>query len=188
MSNQQVRKFTVVSVLGAISFALMIFPQFSFIPGANFLKIDFSIVPAVLALAWLGLSGAVWVLALRTLLKIILFNEGVNTYLGLPVNLAVSLIFILILAAFKTEKGGWLRAVLPALSATAAMTVVALLVNYFVAVPLYADFANFDIKKFIGLKAYLWGMVLPFNLVEGLLWSLVSYFVVLLLKPFKQIF
>lgn len=42
------RRLTVIALLAAISFVLMIFPQFPLIPGASFLKIDFSFVPVLL--------------------------------------------------------------------------------------------------------------------------------------------
>ena len=43
--------------------------------------------------------------------------------------------------------------------------------NYIYAVPLYAKFANFDIAQFIGLYKYLFAMVVPFNLLEGLIFA-----------------
>ena len=44
-----------------------------------------------------------------------------------------------------------------------------LVLNYVYAVPLYAKFANFDIGKILGLSNYLMTMVLPFNLIEGVI-------------------
>ena len=52
-----------------------------------------------------------------------------------------------------------------------------LVLNYVYAVPLYAKFANFDIGKILGLSNYLMTMVLPFNLIEGVIFS-VSFLVV----------
>ncbi|MDF8054170.1 hypothetical protein P4773_16310, partial [Listeria monocytogenes] len=43
------------------------------------------------------------------------------------------------------------------------------------AIPLYAIFANFDIRTFIGVGNYLLTMVIPFNIVEGILISIVFY-------------
>ena len=85
----------------------MLFPQLPLIPGADFLKLDFSIVPIIIALSWLGMTAAIWVVFLRTILKLILANEGVNTYLGLPVNVAVVLTFILVLGLMISQKMQW---------------------------------------------------------------------------------
>ena len=52
-----------------------------------------------------------------------------------------------------------------------------LVLNYVYAVPLYAKFANFDISKFIGVGKYLMSMVIPFNLLEGVIFA-VSFAVV----------
>ncbi|CAH1852338.1 ECF transporter S component [Convivina intestini] len=191
MQHLRTKQITLISILATISFALMIFPQFSLIPGASFLKIEFSIIPVVIALYWLDFTSAVWVLVLRTILKVFLLNGGVNTYIGLPVNLAVALTFIIGLKLclpefdFGQQQG---RKLLALIVSTLAMTAVALLVNVTIAMPLYSEFAHFDISKFIGTKTYLWGMVLPFNLIEGLFWSGVSYFVLILVAPFKNRF
>jgi len=82
------QRLTLIAILSAISFSLMIFPQFPIVPGADFLKVDFSIVPVMIALYWLGLSAAISTIVIRTILKLVLANEGVNTYLGLPVNIS----------------------------------------------------------------------------------------------------
>ncbi|MDF7626834.1 ECF transporter S component [Lactobacillaceae bacterium L1_55_11] len=191
MNHLRTRQVTVISILAAVSFVLMIVPQFSLIPGATFLKFDFSIVPAVLALYWMNFGAALWVLILRTVLKLILFNEGVNTYLGLPINLAVALTFIgllaLVLPHFERQ-GQWAAKGLALVVTTVGITVVAILVNLWIAIPLYQEFAHFDIKKILGLGPYLWGMVLPFNLLQGILWNFASGLVVALLLPFRKNF
>ncbi|MDF7637666.1 ECF transporter S component [Leuconostocaceae bacterium ESL0958] len=180
------RQVTVVAVLAVLSFVLLIFPKLVIIPSASFLKLDFSIVPIVLALSWLGLPAAIAVLVLRTLLKLILMNEGVNTVIGMPVNFLVALAFICLLALGMGEKAALPRKLLAALLAILGMTLVAYVVNIVWAIPLYADFAHFDIAKYIGIKPYLWTMVVPFNLVEGLVWWVAAMLVVQLLAPFKK--
>ncbi len=52
---------------------------------------------------------------------------------------------------------------------TVLLTVAMVILNYIYAVPLYAKFANFDIAQFIGLYKYLFAMVVPFNLLQGLI-------------------
>ena len=56
--------------------------------------------------------------------------------------------------------------------------------NYIYAVPLYAKFANFDIAQFIGLYKYLFAMVVPFNLLEGLIFAVAF---ALIYAPLKSI-
>lgn len=187
----RVQRTTLIAILSAISFGLMLFPQVSIIPSADFLKLDFSIVPVVIGLYWLNYSASLWIILIRTLLKLILANEGVNTYLGLPVNLLVVLAFITVLKITMPnleQYSNWQKKILPLISSTFIMTIVAIVINWLVAIPLYARFANFDITKFIGLKNYFIGMVLPFNLIEGIIWFVVSMIILRAIQPLQRRF
>ncbi|QEA58448.1 ECF transporter S component [Leuconostoc koreense] len=187
----RVQRTALIAILSTISFGLMLFPQVPIVPGADFLKLDFSIVPVVIGLYWLNYSASLWIVLIRTLLKLILANEGVNTYLGLPVNLLVVLAFITILKVTMPnleEYGSWKKRIIPLTSSTIVMTIVAIIINWFVAIPLYAKFANFDIAKFIGLKNYFIGMVLPFNLLEGIIWFIISMVILRAVQPLQKRF
>ena len=58
------------------------------------------------------------------------------------------------------------------------------ILNYIYAVPLYAKFANFDIAQFIGLYKYLFAMVVPFNVLQGLIFAVAF---ALIYAPLKSI-
>ncbi len=188
MSHTRTQRLTLIAILSAISFGLMLFPQIPLIPGADFLKLDFSIVPVIIAGYWLDLPAALWTVLLRTILKLILANEGVNTYLGLPVNLVAIVVFTAILfwllPHFHVKSLS--RQVLAIIAATLGLTIAGVLMNWLVAVPLYAHFANFDIAKMIGLGKYFVGMVIPFNIAQGIIWGIVSLAILSLLKPIQH--
>lgn len=191
MNIHATKRLTVLSVLTAISFVLTIFPKVALLPGSSFLKLDFSIVPIFLALAWYGLGSATLALLVRTLLKVILFNEGVNTYIGMPVNFFVawSFLFMYVLIVNSPMVKEWndlAKEGAGLIASVIYMTIVAVVVNVIWAIPLYASFAHFNIAKFIGIKPYLVGMVVPFNLVQGLIWYLACQVVVKALAPFKK--
>ena len=78
------RKLTLVAVLSALSFILM-FYQFSFL--IDFFKIDLSIIAILLALVLLDFKSAVWVTLIRSVLKLALNNKGLETLIGLPINI-----------------------------------------------------------------------------------------------------
>ena len=139
------RKLAYIAILSAVSFLLLYF-SFPLIPAADFLKVDFSILPVLIALVIFDFKSAIGVLLLRSLLKLLLNNGGPGSMIGLPMNF------------------------------------VALGVIY--AVPLYAKFSNFDIAQFIGLYKYLFAMVVPFNLLEGLIFSVAF---ALIYAPLKSI-
>ena len=58
-----------------------------------------------------------------------------------------------------------------------------LLLNYVYAIPLYARFANFDIGSILGVANYLFAMVVPFNLIEGAIFTIAFWLIYLVLKP-----
>ncbi|COI85247.1 membrane protein [Streptococcus pneumoniae] len=177
------RRLTVIALLAAISFVLMIFPQFPLIPGASFLKIDFSFVPVLLGALMLDLKSGYAILLLRSLLKLLLNNEGVNDYIGLPVNIiAMAVLLTVIMVIVKREDISPKRYVVGAVLGTLVLTLAMVILNYVYAVPLYAMFANFDIAKTIGLGTYLLWMVIPFNLIEGAILTAVSGLVYLGLR------
>lgn len=180
------RRLTVISLLSVVAFGLMIFPTFPLIPGASFLKIDFSIVPIVLGALMLDLRSGYMILFLRTLLKLLLNNQGVNDYIGLPMNIISMGIFLTIIYLWlKRSKSFTIKNfTVSIVLATLGLTLAMVILNYFYAVPLYAMFANFDIKQIIGLGTYMLYMVVPFNLAQGVILGLATGLVYSALRPF----
>lgn len=169
------RHLTIIALLSAISFVLMIFPQFPILPGASFLKIDFSIVPVLLGTLLLGLKQGYTILILRSVLKLLLNNEGPGDLIGIPMNIMGMAVFmtiiVLVMRRTKLSKGQFMWGTV---LGTIGLTLVMVILNYIYAVPLYAIFANFDIKATIGMGRYLLWMVVPFNLIEGIILGVVS--------------
>lgn len=180
------RRLTVISLLSVIAFGLMIFPTFPLIPGAAFLKIDFSIVPILLGAFLLDLRSGYLILLIRTILKLLLANQGVSDYIGLPMNIIAMGIFLTVvyMGVRGAKNFSIRRYTISVFFASLALTAVMVILNYVYAVPLYATFANFDINKMIGLANYLLYMVVPFNLVQGLILGLATGVVYFALQPF----
>ena len=167
------RKMAIIAILSAISFLLMFF-DFPLLPGASFLKLDFSILPILIGLVVLDLKGAFSILLLRSILKLVLNNQGVNTYIGLPVN---------IIGLIWEKEQTTVRFLNASVLGTLGLTLAMLILNYIYAIPLYATFANFDISKILGVANYLFAMVIPFNLLEGTVFAIAFWLSNLLLKP-----
>ena len=87
------RKLTLVAVLSALSFLLM-FYQLSI--GIDFLKVDFSTIPILLALVLLDLKSSFVVILIRSVLKLVLNGRGAETLVGLPINIIGVLVLSLI--------------------------------------------------------------------------------------------
>ena len=170
--NNNTRKLTFIAILSALSFVLMLV-SFPIIPGADFLKIDFSIVPILFALVLYDLRSAYAVLILRSILKLILNNGGAGSMIGLPMNIVAVGLFVTAFAYIWNKQRNVSHLSIASVVGTIALTVAMIVLNYFYAVPLYAKFAIFDINAYIGLKNYLVGMVLPFNIVEGIIFAVI---------------
>ena len=177
------RRLTVIALLAAISFVLMVFPQFPLIPGATFLKIDFSFVPVLIGALMLDLKSGYAILILRSLLKVLLNNSGVNDYIGLPMNIvATGVLLTVIMLMVGHRELTVKRFIAGSILGTVGLTLAMVILNYVYAVPLYAMFANFDIKATIGLGTYLLWMVIPFNLIEGIILTAVAGLVFVALR------
>lgn len=176
------RKMAVVAILSAISFLLMFF-DFPILPGASFLKLDFSILPILLGLVVLDLGGALSILLVRSALKLLLNNQGVNTYIGLPMNIIAVAVFVIAFALILKKEQTTVRFLIASVVGTLGLTLAMLILNYAYAIPLYATFANFDISKILGVANYLFAMVIPFNLLEGVVFAVAFWLIHLLLKP-----
>ncbi len=168
------RKMAWIAILSAVSFLLM-YLKFPLIPAASFLEIDFSIVPILIGMLMLDLGAAFSILFLRTVLKFLLNNNGPSTVIGLPMNIAALAVFMLALYLIWSKKQTLKTYFIGSFVGTIGMTFVMLALNYVYAIPVYATFANFDIRQILGVNNYLFGMVLPFNLLEGVIFSLVFY-------------
>ncbi len=156
------RKMAIIAILSAISFLLMFF-DFPILPGASFLKLDFSILPILLGLVVLNLRGALSILLVRSVLKLLLNNQGVNTYIGLPMNIIAVAVFVIAFALIWKKEQTIVRFLIASVVGTLGLTVAMLLLNYIYAIPLYATFANFDISKILGVANYLFAMVIPLS-------------------------
>ncbi|MGT2771682.1 ECF transporter S component [Streptococcus marimammalium] len=179
------KQLAYMAILGALSFILMLL-NFPIIPGAEFLKIDFSIIPVLIGLVIFNLKSAYIILLLRTFLKFFLYNTGVNDLIGLPMNLVATGVFVLVFAFYWNQQKSRKTYIISSVWATILLTLAMIILNIFYAIPLYATFANFDIGQFIGISKYIVAMVIPFNIIQGILFSMSFGIIYLSLKSFLE--
>ena len=175
-------KIAHIAILATLSFLLM-YLHFPLMPSASFLQFDFSILPVLVGLVMINLKSALGILMLRTLLNFLFSNAGISTIIGLPMNVISLSIFIVALAVIWKQKPSLKSYLLASVVGTIGLTLAMLILNYTYAVPLYATFANFDISTILGLGNYLFAMVIPFNLIEGFLFSVTFFILQTCLKP-----
>lgn len=134
----------------------------------------------------MDIKQAYLILAVRTLLRLALNNHGVNDLIGIPMNVIAVALFITAFALIWYRQKGLVTYVLASLVGTGLLTLGMVIMNYVFAIPLYAKFAGFDIKASIGIARYIFTMVIPFNLLEGLIFAIVFYFVYIAGKPILE--
>lgn len=176
------RKMAYIAILSAVSFLLM-YVKFPLLPGVSILEAEFSILPILIGMLVLDMKAAFAILLFRSLLKLLLNNTGPDTWIGLPMNIVAMSIIVLAFAFFWKKKGTVKDYLMAAVVATLGSTLVMLVLNFVYAIPAYTTFAGFKFEGAYSPFNYLVYMVLPFNLLQGVLLSVVFYFFYLAFKP-----
>ena len=170
---------TAVLAGAAVILMLMDFPIL-FMPG--FLKMDLSEIPAIIGAFSMGPLAGFWVMLLKNLLHL---TNSQTAGIGELANFLAGSAFVLtagfIYRRYKSRKG----AIIALASGTIAMTLAAAALNYWVLIPLYQAVLNFPgeavVKMgqavnplIINLKSFILFAIIPFNLLKGLLVSLIT--------------
>lgn len=178
MANiHKTKRLILISLLSAISFVLMFikFPL-PFLP--PYLTIDFSDLPALLALFTIGPVGAIAVEVIKNLLN---FVVNPADPIGPAANLMAGVSFLITIYFISGRQLKY--HLIPAFAAAIlVMTVVMSILNYFVLLPLYGMIMNLeDIAA--NLKVIVSAGIIPFNMIKGLLLSFVFMLVARPLLP-----
>lgn len=167
MKKFSVKSFVTIGMLSAIAFVLMIldFP----LPGfPTWLKIDFSDIPALIGAIIMGPAAGILVELLKNLLDLISTGSETGVPVGHIANLVTGICFILptyyIYIKVKSKKG----LTIGLISASVFTAVIMSVLNYFVFLPMYGYFMNFHLPNEVIVQA-----ILPFNLLKGILISIV---------------
>ncbi len=180
--NSKTRKITYVAMFAAISAVLMYFEfPLPFLP--PFLKIDLSGIPILLAAFMFGPVEAITVTLIKDLIH--LFSSqtgGVGELADFIIFSAFALTAYFIYRINKTRK----LAVLACAAGTGVITVVGALANKFLLIPFYEKIMPIEaiieacraVNPYIdSINAYLLLGVVPFNLIKGVVISLVTLLV-----------
>lgn len=187
-SVSRTRRLVVIALLSAVAAVLMIFPTLPMFGG--FMKLDFSVVIVLIGMLIMDLPSALVILVLRSVIKVLIMNSGVNDWIGMPMNIIAMALFITSIWLF-TRKSPVLTLknyIIGATFGTVSLTIVMAFLNYVYAIPLYQKFANFSLASVgLNLKQWIVEMVLPFNLIQGIVLSFVTALVIFpILNYIKQ--
>ncbi|MBU3194193.1 ECF transporter S component [Clostridium algidicarnis] len=177
--NKQIK----ITLLAAMAFILMYFDfPLPLFPG--FLKIDLSDLPALIGAFALGPVEGIVIELLKNILHV-LFKGTQTALVGEFANFIVGSVLVFISGYIYKRNKNKKGAVVGLVCGVLAMTTVASLINYFVLIPTYAKVFKLPLDTLIGmgtklngniidLKTFIIWSVVPFNLLKGILVSLVT--------------
>ena len=178
-----VKTMTKIAILGVIAFIFMLldFPLWFTPP---FLKFDISDLPSLIGAFALGPMAGVLVQLIKNLLKI--FIAGSNTaVVGELANFIVGSVFAYTAGLIYYKEKTFKNAIKGLIIGVLAMTVAISFANYYVMIPFYSKAYGLPLEKIIAmstavnkyvvdLKTLIIYAVVPFNLLKGLVTSILT--------------
>ena len=160
-----VRAYVSIGMLSSIAFLLMLI-QFPLPLFPNFLFVDFSDIPALIAALIFGPIAGILVELIKNILNYI----QIGSFTGIPVghiaNFTAGIVFILptyfVYNRLKTRKGMTLALI----SGTVTMAVIMSILNYLIILPAYTLLMGFPDMRNLVVPA-----ILPFNILKGVMMS-----------------
>ncbi|MEI4768424.1 ECF transporter S component [Psychrobacillus sp. FJAT-51614] len=182
MTKSKTRKLIAIAMLSSISFVLMLlaFPL-PVLPA--YLKVDFSDLPALIAAITMGPIAGIVVAFMKNVLDWLFAGSPTGVPVGHMANFATSILFItpvyLIYRKASSSKGIMYGLACGTISMAIGMSVL----NYFVFLPMYTYFLNFPMETGTALFNSIIFGILPFNLIKGLLVTIVMIVLFKRMKP-----
>ncbi len=175
------KQMVTLALLSALAFALMmIHLPFKYL---GFLELEFSDVPAVLAALLYGPAAGVVVELIKNIIKALI--NTTTGGVGELANFLISACYVIPLGfLFKKLKGKY-KTILSFTAGVTGFIIAGILINYFITVPLYATlFGGIDVvvgaaaatvPAIKDLATIVILGITPFNVVKGIVVSLVGY-------------
>lgn len=173
-----------VSVLGALAFLVMLFEiPLPFAP--SFYKLGFDEVIVLIGGFALGPWAAVCIEGLKIALNL-LYNGTITAGTGELSNFLIGLSFVLPATLIYQQEKTRKSACIGLIAGTISMTILGAMINYFIILPAYAYFMKIPMEGLIaagtavnpainGLLAFVLLASVPFNLLKGVLVSIVVF-------------
>lgn len=182
MSKSKTRMLIAIAMLSSVSFVLMLlaFPL-PVLPA--YLKVDFSDIPALIAAITMGPIAGILVAFLKNVLDWLFSGSPTGVPVGHMANFVTSILFLtpvyLIYRKVSSSKG----IMYGLASGTVSMALGMSALNYFVFLPMYSYFLNFPMETGTALFNTIIFGILPFNLIKGILVTIVMIVLFKRMKP-----
>jgi riboflavin transporter FmnP len=171
-----VRAIVSIGMLSSIAYLLMLL-NFPLPPFPNFLFVDFSDIPPLIAALIFGPVAGILVEFFKNVLNYLATGSQTGIPVGHIANFVAGILFILPVYytynKLKTKKGMTLALLL----GTITMAVLMSVLNYLIILPAYTALLHFPDMRNLVLPA-----ILPFNFIKGIMMSLIFMLVFMRLK------
>lgn len=168
MKKLNVKALVSIGMLSSISYILMLL-NFPLPPFPNFLMIDFSDIPAIIAMLIFGPIAGILVELFKNVLDYFMTGSATGVPVGHVANFVAGSVFVLsthfIFLKLKSKKGMAFALV----GATLIMAVLMSILNYFIILPAYTFFLNMPAMSAPETRQLVVSAILPFNIVKGLI-------------------
>jgi len=178
MSWKNLRSIIFAGILAALSFVLMRFTEFPLLPQASFLKTDLGDIPLLVGAYFFGPFVGVAIAFVKDLLFFI-SGAGSGGPIGVLLNFIATGTFALVVGLVSLKKKNDLTLALGLILGTIALVLVMIPANLW-AIPKFLP--SWTKEQTL---TYIFTINLPFNILKGLLDTVVTFFVVKALKGRK---
>lgn len=172
MKKLNIKSMVAIGMLSSISYVLMLL-NFPIPPFPQFLMIDFSDIPALIAALIFGPAAGILVELIKNILDYFMTGSATGVPVGHIANFAAGILFVLptyyVYSKLKTKKGMTFGLVI----GTMVMAVIMSVLNYLVILPAYTFFLNFPAMSAPEMRTMIVTGILPFNILKGFIISLV---------------
>ncbi len=183
MKNFSTKTLAKIAILGTISFILMYleFPL-PFVP--SFYKIDFSEVSVLIGGFALGPVSAVCIEGVKIILKL-LFKPTTTAFVGEFANFLIGIAFAVPASLIYVKNKSKATAVKGLICGTLFMTLIGVLLNYFLLLPMYSNLYGLPMDVLVGMGTalipaikdrltFVLLAVTPFNIIKGIIVSILT--------------
>lgn len=191
-AKTNVRKMVTIAMLGAISMILMWFEiPLWFAP--PFYKIDLSEVPVMIGTFAMGPAAGVLIELIKVVLKVI--TKGTTTaFVGDIANFFIGCSLIVPAGLFYCRRKSKRTAIIGMMAGTVFMTVAGCFINAYIMLPFYGKAFGMPMEALVamgsavnpaitGLGTFVVLAVAPFNLLKGILVSVVTLLIYKYVSP-----
>jgi riboflavin transporter len=172
LKKLNIKSMVAIGMLSSISYVLMLL-NFPIPPFPQFLMIDFSDIPALIAALIFGPAAGILVELIKNILDYFMTGSATGVPVGHIANFAAGILFVLptyyVYSKLKTKKGMTFGLVI----GTMVMAVIMSVLNYLVILPAYTFFLNFPAMSAPEMRTMIVTGILPFNILKGFIISIV---------------